>query len=125
MPWWVIAYAILFALVGVAGAFDELRCGDGRLGFLAQLVSTGVSLMLLYAYFESGLSTRLGALVIPAFVGALTYEIYAAVKDLRNVTPDKDLSSPTNQVIRAAAILFVLPPHIVGGILSVRSMGLL
>ena len=121
MPWWGIIYSILFAAVGFAAAFD--RRVEGRFNRVAEVASTACGLTFLVAYFEPDVATSMGALIVPAFVGLLPYELYTGVKDLRAVGFDAELSPLENCLTRVVAVVFVLPPLVAGAILSVRHLG--
>lgn len=119
MPWWAIIYTAVFAVIGAA-AFDR---GSEMWEAVAEIFSTGFGVAFLAGYFDPEVALRMGMMVVPAFAAKLTFDAYSAVKDLRTVAADPELSTMENTLIRVAAVIFLLPPLAAGGVLSVRHLG--
>jgi hypothetical protein len=125
MPWWAVAYVIVYAGIGVVAAWDDYL-GRRPTWALAELLATALGSLFVVTIWRQDLQWVLGKAVFPLFVGVLTWEITSAVHDLRSAQPDPALSAnddrTLNWIAAALSLALVAPALAAGAVLSWRAL---
>ena len=124
MPYWVIAYLIVFGVVAAAGIWDDWRTKRPS-WFLACAVTANVTVAWLFTtYWHSALHPS-GRFIAPvAYLLAMTWELYQAIDDTLDANSDPSISR-TQRRTEAAVTLVILavtcvPAYVVAGISAFR-----
>lgn len=125
MPWWVTLYFALFGLLALAGIWDDYS--DRRpVWFLCCAVLSNLVIVFLFiAFWYPLLSNSLGFAAPVVFLGSVGWEVYEAVRDIRALRSDPELSESQQRFVAtltAVAIpVICLPAFIVAGITAFRA----
>lgn len=93
MPWWVVLYLVVLALLSLAGLVDDARDRRPAWWLGLALSSAVASVALVLAYWEV-LPTSPPALLFALLVVAVGFDAWSAVRDLRAdaAAPDPELN---------------------------------
>ena len=117
MPWWVIAYLALVALLSAGGLVDDVRDRRPWWYLATGLVSALVSVLLVLAYWLRELEDLPGVAVALLLVYAVAWDGWSARNDVVQARSDPEISGPT--VRRGVWIAaFVMVPAYVFGLLA-------
>ena len=128
MPWWAIAYLVVFILATIAGVFDDLK-RPNKLRFIGgEIVSAVFVVLFIVGYFQESLGEELGVYVFPMLVIGVIHELMAANRTLAEESKDpnfteKELGNLNNIGLLLASILIV-PGYVFGLMLGLRNIGL-
>ncbi|HEY9467903.1 MAG TPA: hypothetical protein VIR54_32640 [Vicinamibacterales bacterium] len=119
MPWWIAAYLVSFAMLGVAGLWDDYT--DRRPGwFLACSVVANVTVIYLFvALWQPSLRSQLGMLAPVAFIASVCWEWFQAIEDIRSMRTNPELSEAQPSTVATATVVMLvicLPAFAVAGI---------
>ena len=120
MPWFSVLYLFLFAGLGAAGAFDDIRSGRPGWHVLSVIITAGIGCLFVVAFHVERVAEGLGPAVVPLFVFAVGWEIYGMVLDRRDLEAEGKLAATQRRWALAVASLATAPAYILGGILILR-----
>ncbi len=125
MTWWIISYLVLYAVLAVAGVWEDYRNHRPAWFLNVAALSNLTTIYLFVAFWHPVLRAPLGLVAPAAFVGAMCWELYQAVDDIRGLASDPELSERQQRVMAAitAVAVFVLcvPAFVVAGMSAFRS----
>jgi hypothetical protein len=121
MKWWIWLWLGTITWLTVGGAWDDVRDGRRAIG-IGLGVAAGVSCVVsVLAFAVEPLGVALGTWLIPLSLGAGLQIVADAIKDLRALSPDSELTARENRVIEVggvAAVGFVFGAAVVVGVLT-------
>src|ERR1035437_832943 len=93
LPWWAIAYLVLFSVVHIAGSWLSDRDGEAK-WFIAMDVLTGIILVVLYlGFWRQEWKLVPTSLFLGLFILAMVWEIGSTPHDLRVAWRDDECST--------------------------------
>lgn len=125
MTWWIAIYLGLFAVLSAGGLWDDYR--DRRPPWVL-VCAAGSNLTLVYlfvAFWQASLRTPLGSVAPLAYVAAMWWELFQAVRDIRRLRADSELSETQRQrfaiAIAFTLLAFCLPVFILAGVSAFKA----
>src|SRR5688500_20406801 len=91
MPWWLPLYLLIVVTVTVLALRDDFR-NDPIALTAAEITSTALLMPAGMAYWLDSIRIFLGATAPFVFVGGLSWVDLSAVREIRNLTPDPELT---------------------------------
>ena len=124
MPWWMISYVGLFAVVLVLDLFSSFKCGIKAM-FLAYETLSGVFLMfLIFAFWSSELRGVLNSFTFAGFCVSLGFDFYFSVwGDPADLGIEmKELPAGECETAKAIGVLFNAPAYVSGVLLFAETL---
>ena len=125
MTWWIILYLVLYAVLALAGLWEDYH--DNRPAwFFGLAVLSNVTIVYLFvAFWYPALRIRLGIVAPAAFVASICWEVFQAVEDIRALATDPELSETQQRVVAAITAVTLtalcMPAFVIAGIAAFRS----
>ena len=128
MPWWAIAYLVIFVLATIAGVFDDLKRPD-KLRFIGgEIVSAIFVVLFVVGYFQESFGKELGVYVFPMLFVGIVHELMAANRTLTEKSKDQKFTEKELIVLNNLGLLlaniFIVPGYVFGLMLGFRNIGL-
>src|SRR5678816_1765583 len=105
MPWWSVAYLILFITLCCGGLYLDLRLPEAVWYTLADAVSAACSIRAILAFWSPGLAAALGGFLFVTTGFALIWDCFSLEHDLKSELPDPELSAVENRTIDLIATI--------------------
>jgi hypothetical protein len=128
MPWWAIAYLVVFMLATIAGVFDDLK-RPNKLRFIGgEILSASFVILFVVGYFQESLGKELGIYVFPMLAIGMTHELMAATRTMAEESKDPNFTKKElvilNNIGLLLANIFIVPGYVFGLMLALRNVGL-
>ena len=128
MPWWAIAYLVVFILTTIAGVFDDLK-RPHKLRFIGgEIVSSVFVVLFVVGYFREGFGKELGVYVFPMLVFGIVHEFMAANRILAEEAKNPDFTEKELVILNNMGLflanIFIVPGYVFGLMLGLRNVGL-
>ena len=98
MPWWVIAYFVLFGVITFAWLKSEIRDRAERPYLVVELVSELCLVVVALGYWLVPVRAAIGSVALVLFVAGCAWLLLASVRELRKYEPDPEMSRTLNAV---------------------------
>jgi len=128
MPWWAIAYLVVFILATIVGIFDDLK-RPNKLRFIGgEILSVSFVILFVVGYFQEGFGKELGIYVFPMLIIGVVHELMAANRAI--VEESKDLNFTKKELVilnnigLLLANILIVPGYVLGLMLGLRNVGL-
>ncbi len=128
MPWWAIAYLVVFILATIAGIFDDLK-RPNKLRFIGgEILSVSFVILFVLGYFQDGFGEELGIYVFPMLIIGVVHELMAANRAIVEESKDPNFTKKElvilNNIGLLLANIFIVPGYVLGLMLGLRNVGL-
>jgi MFS-type transporter involved in bile tolerance (Atg22 family) len=121
MPWWAIAYLILFVLIFIVGTIFSRHENRMRWRILCDSVALIGFSCLFAGYWWPAIIKGLGFLAIIIFSASLSWELYDTPREIKSIISDQELSTLEKFIWGLLAGAFAIPIYIVAGMAVFRA----
>ena len=98
MPWWVIVYFLLFALVTAAWVRSELSDTAERPFLAIELLSEACLVLVAMGFWLPTVRSAVSSFALPLFVAGCAWLLVAGAREWRKYEPDPEMSGTLNSV---------------------------
>jgi hypothetical protein len=108
MPWWAWVWAGVIILWTLAAAWDDWNNGQPIWEVLLSVATGAWCVVSIRAYFVAAVRSRLGRVMLPASLLALTWVVVVTAVEMLAFSPDSRLSPLMNRVVSVIATALVV-----------------